>query len=182
MSELSRVEKRKRAKRAFVALLSVTFGAGLIVGIIGCSVISKAISKPVYLEKEPINVIKEKPLPAITNTNILHESEENESAWVEFKATAYCGCRKCCGIWAENRPNGKVIGAAGVELKEGVSIAADLSVLPKGSIVEIKGLGTYIVQDTGGAIIGNKIDVYFESHEDALEFGVQDVYLRIVSK
>ena len=33
----------------------------------------------------------------------------------------------------------------------------------------------YIVEDTGGAIKGHRIDIYFESHEAALEFGVQEV-------
>ena len=33
----------------------------------------------------------------------------------------------------------------------------------------------YIVEDTGSAVKGNHVDIFFESHEAALEFGVQEV-------
>ena len=90
----------------------------------------------------------------------------------EFKLTAYCSCAKCCGKWAYNRPNGIVYGAIGEELKEGYSIAVDPNVIPYNSEVIINGK-TYEAQDCGGAIKGNRIDVYFEDHNEALEFGVQ---------
>lgn len=90
----------------------------------------------------------------------------------EFKLTAYCSCSICCGEWAYNRLNGIVYGAIGEELKEGYSIAVDPSVIPYGTEVIINGR-TYKAQDCGGAIKGNRIDVYFEDHDDALEFGVQ---------
>lgn len=90
----------------------------------------------------------------------------------EFKLTAYCPCEICCGVWANNRPNGIVYGAIGEELKEGFSIAVDPSVIPYRTEVVING-NIYKAQDCGGAIKGNRIDVYFENHDDALEFGVQ---------
>ena len=90
----------------------------------------------------------------------------------EFKLTAYCSCEICCGEWAYNRPNGIVYGAIGEELKENYSIAVDPDVIPYRSEVIINGK-TYKAQDCGGAIKGNRIDVYFEDHDDALEFGVQ---------
>lgn len=90
----------------------------------------------------------------------------------EFKLTAYCSCSKCCGKWAYNRPNGIVYGAIGEELKEDYSIAVDPEVIPYKTEVIISGK-TYKAQDCGGAIKGNRIDVYFEDHNDALEFGVQ---------
>lgn len=89
-----------------------------------------------------------------------------------FKLTAYCSCSICCGEWAYNRPNGIVYGAIGEELKEGYSIAVDPEVIPYGTEVIIDGK-VYKAQDCGGAIKGNRIDVYFENHNDALEFGVQ---------
>lgn len=95
----------------------------------------------------------------------------------EFRLTAYCSCEKCCGEWALNRPkdeNGKdiVYGSTGAILAAGASIAVDPSVIPYGSQVEING-HTYTAHDTGGAIKGNRIDVYFDNHQDALSFGVQ---------
>lgn len=95
----------------------------------------------------------------------------------EYRLTAYCSCEKCCGIWAENRPldeNGKpIVYTANQSIaKQGVTVAADTDVLPFGTVLLIGG-HEYIVQDRGGAIKGNRIDIYFESHEEALEFGVQ---------
>lgn len=89
-----------------------------------------------------------------------------------FKLTAYCSCFICCGVWANNRPNGIIYGAIGEELKEDYSIAVDPNVIPYNSEVIINGK-TYEAQDCGGAIKGNRIDVYFKDHNDALEFGVQ---------
>lgn len=90
----------------------------------------------------------------------------------EFKLTGYCSCEKCCGIWANNRPNGVVYGAIGEELKENYSIAVDPVVIPYRTEVVING-HVYKAQDCGGAIKGNRIDIYFEDHDEALEFGVQ---------
>jgi len=90
----------------------------------------------------------------------------------KFKLTAYCPCEECCGKWANNRPNGIVYGAIGEELKEGYSIAVDPDVIPYKSEVTINGK-TYKAQDCGGGIKGNEIDIYFENHDDALDFGVQ---------
>lgn len=95
----------------------------------------------------------------------------------EFKLTAYCSCVKCCGFWAYGRPldengNDIVIGASGERLYQGVSVAVDPAVIPYDSKVYIGGK-EYIAHDCGGAINGNRIDVYFDKHEDALKFGVQ---------
>ena len=90
----------------------------------------------------------------------------------EFKLTAYCPCEICCGVWANNRPNGIVYGAIGEELTEGYSIAVDPNVIPYRAEVVING-NVYKAQDCGGAIKSNSIDIYFEEHDEALKFGVQ---------
>jgi len=112
---------------------------------------------------------------------------EDEPALVslgEFKLTAYCACEKCCGEWALDRPvdeagNPIVYGASGEVLAEGTSIAVDKAVIPYGTEILVNGC-TYKAQDCGGAIKGNRIDVYMSNHEDALEFGVQyaEVFLK----
>ena len=83
-----------------------------------------------------------------------------------FKLTAYCNCSKCCGKWA----GGKT--ASGTTPTAGRTIAVDTSVIPFGTKVVING-NTYIAEDTGSAIKGNRIDVYFSSHQSALNFGKQ---------
>lgn len=87
-----------------------------------------------------------------------------------FKLTAYCPCSKCCGKWA-NDASVKV-GSIGVPLVQGTSIAVDPKVIPYRSSVYIDG-HKYKAHDCGGAIKGNRIDVYFEDHSVALQFGVQ---------
>lgn len=60
------------------------------------------------------------------------------------------------------------------------AIAADPRVLPIGTVVQIQGMGTYTVKDTGGAIKGNRIDIWMSSN--AKKFGRKVVKLTIVSK
>lgn len=83
-----------------------------------------------------------------------------------FKLTAYCACSDCCGKWADG------ITATGTVPVQGRTIAVDEDVIPYGSEVIING-HTYRAEDCGGAIVGNRIDVYFDNHEEATEFGVQ---------
>lgn len=122
--------------------------------------------EPVVIEVEPISVIE----LAIEESE--PEPQPELISMGEFKLTAYCSCEKCCGKWAENRPEGKVIGASGKELIPGYSIAVDPTVISYGTIVIINE-HEYEAMDCGGAIKDNRIDVYFDNHTDALEFGVQ---------
>ena len=84
----------------------------------------------------------------------------------EFRVTAYCPCSDCCGEWADG------ITYTGAIATENHTIAVDPSVIPLGSTVEINGI-EYTAEDIGGAIKGNKADIFFNSHEDALEWGVR---------
>jgi 3D (Asp-Asp-Asp) domain-containing protein len=54
----------------------------------------------------------------------------------------------------------------------------DPNVIPYGTEVIING-HAYIAQDCGGAIQQNRIDIYFESHEQALQFGLQTAYVYV---
>lgn len=97
---------------------------------------------------------------------IVPQIRQQETQERVFTVTAYCPCRKCCGAYA----NGYT--ATGAKATQGVTVAADPAVLPMGTEIQIDG-HTYTVQDTGGAIKGNRLDLYFDSHEDALQWGVQ---------
>lgn len=103
-----------------------------------------------------------------------------EPEWIEAVATAYCSCEKCCGEWALNRPDGIVYTASGAVAQVGVTIAADWSVFPPGTVVYIDGIGERVVQDRGAAVKGNAVDLYFEDHDEALVFGRQTVRLYVV--
>ena len=80
--------------------------------------------------------------------------------------TAYCTCEKCCGEWADGTTY------TGTQATPGRTIAVDPDVIPLGSKVSING-NEYIAEDIGGAIKGNRIDVLFPTHQDAIHFGVQ---------
>ena len=98
--------------------------------------------------------------------------KEKKYFWMslgEFEITAYCG-GTCCS-------SGTGITASGNVAEEGKTIGVDPDIIPLGSKVKIVfSDGTehvYRADDTGSAINGNIIDLYMESHEDALVFGRQ---------
>lgn len=86
----------------------------------------------------------------------------------QYTIYAYCPCAKCCG-----KTNG--ITASGTIATEGRTVA---STLPFGTKLYIDGIGERIVEDRGGAIQGNKLDLFMSDHNSALQFGVRklDVY------
>lgn len=90
----------------------------------------------------------------------------------EMVLTAYCSCAKCCG-----KSDG--ITATGTLAKQGRTIAVDPRYIPYGTEVIIDGV-TYIAEDCGGAIKGNRIDLFFDSHSEALKFGKQTKKVRIM--
>lgn len=88
-----------------------------------------------------------------------------------YKVTGYCSCSKCCG-----KATGRT--ASGTIATAGRTVAAS-SALPYGTKVNING-HTYTVEDRGGAIKGNKIDIYFSSHAQALAWGVKYLPVEVV--
>ena len=84
----------------------------------------------------------------------------------EFKATGYCSCEKCSGGYAKTY--------SGTIPQAKHTIAADLDVFPLGTKLVIDGV-VYTVEDMGGGVDGNRLDIYFATHEDALDFGLQTV-------
>lgn len=92
--------------------------------------------------------------------------------WIWANVSAYCACAKCCG-----KTNG--ITASGAKAKANHTIAAP-STYKFGTKIEIAGMGVYTVEDRGGAIKGNKIDIYFNSHAEALKFGRRNLKIRVV--
>lgn len=96
-----------------------------------------------------------------------------QSVAESYIITAYCPCVKCCG-----KTDG--ITASGEKAIQGVTVAMNKTI-PFGTKIYIDGIGERIVQDRGGAIKGNKIDLYFDSHEKALEFGRQTKQVTILN-
>ena len=178
----SRSTKRKKdfAKRIIISWV-IVFILGLLLGTGTGILIGKATSKDepveIVLAAEP-NFFTEKVQEVEPITT---KPEEIEPIYLgNYRITAYCACKKCCGVWAENRPNGIVKGAMGVELTPGYSVASPLAF---GTKLYIEGYGDVVVQDRTASWVveeynGEIIDIYFNSHEEALNFGVRyaDVY------
>lgn len=92
---------------------------------------------------------------------------------VEVLSTAYCPCAKCCG------PNAKGITSLGLPAKQGV-IAVDPRVIPLGTKVYVDGYGFAVAADTGGAIKGDRIDVCFDTHDEALGWGMKRTKVYVI--
>lgn len=86
---------------------------------------------------------------------------------ITVRATAYCPCKKCCG-----KSDG--ITATGAKATAGRTVAVDPDVFPFGTEIIIDGR-TYVAEDKGGKIRGNAIDIFFENHDEARAFGVQQL-------
>ena len=98
----------------------------------------------------------------------------NGKAMGNFKLTFYCACRWCSGGYG----NGT---ATGTTCTEGRTIAVDPRVIPLGSKVYIEGFGDFIAEDTGGAIKGNKIDIYLNDHSRCYALGVARANVYVMS-
>jgi 3D (Asp-Asp-Asp) domain-containing protein len=91
-----------------------------------------------------------------------------------MEVTAYCPCSKCCG------PEAQGVTASGrlVTHNNGRFVAADTTVLPFRTKLVIPGYASeraVEVLDRGGAIKGNRLDVFFPTHAEALKWGRQKV-------
>ncbi len=91
---------------------------------------------------------------------------------MNVEATAYTAfCEGCSGITY-----------TGIDLRANPDqkvIAVDPSVIPLGSKVYVEGYGEAIAGDIGGAIKGNKIDLFMPNHGDAIQFGRQNVTIHV---
>jgi 3D (Asp-Asp-Asp) domain-containing protein len=100
-------------------------------------------------------------------------------------ATGYCPCQICCGwrrnwlgraVYASGSLKGqrKAVGvtASGTRARRG-TIAADTSRYPFGTTFYVEGYGYGHVEDRGGSIKGDHIDLFFPSHGEAIKWGLR---------
>lgn len=94
-----------------------------------------------------------------------------------FIVYGYCSCNYCCG--KEDK-----LTFTEVKALEGRTIAVDPSIIPIGSTVliyyEDELVGIFQAEDIGGDIKGNVIDMYFENHLDALDWGKKNCEVIVV--
>ena len=162
--------KRENLRRR---LLGVLFGVALSIPLLFVTLEDKNDVHVVKAERpqaEPLIEVK----PQITERIELIPTYKREEPKLvslgEFKITAYCSCEKCCGPYADGLTYTETVAT------EGRTIAVDPDVIPLGAMVVINGV-EYMAEDIGGAIKGERVDIYFNSHKDALEWGVK--YLEV---
>ena len=99
----------------------------------------------------------------------------NSAKGMQMIATAYCNSKVCINVpaWRDGKT------ATGTKARIGV-IAGDPAVIPLGSTVYIKSMGYFKAEDTGGAIKGNRIDIFVGDYKKAKEFGRKKVEVIIL--
>jgi len=88
-------------------------------------------------------------------------------------ATAYDGCYEC------NKPYYGLPSYIGLPLDRGI-VAVDPRVIPMGTRLYVEGYGEAIAADQGNAIKGNRIDLFFDTHQQALNYGMKTVKVTIL--
>ena len=83
-----------------------------------------------------------------------------------FKLTGYCPCEICSGKWA-NGPT-----STGTMPKADHTISVDPKILPFGSVVIINGK-EYVAEDSGGGVKNYHIDIFYNTHAEALASSVK---------
>ena len=146
-----------KLNRPIITNLSMTIGiilgTGVIVYHIGVIIYQHRIFSP----------------PSVVGAN--HPTPSADAPAADFNAivTAYCAKSCCCGRFADGF-------TASGKRAEGLICAADPK-YPFGSKFDVNGV-VYTVEDRGGAIKGNKIDLLFPTHQEALNWGVKNLKVR----
>ncbi|QMV48596.1 hypothetical protein Goe10_c00680 [Bacillus phage vB_BsuM-Goe10] len=124
--------------------------------------------KELSLKKESSKSVSSKEEKKVASSTPSKEEKPSEGRALTMVATAYtASCAGCSGITT-----------TGIDLRSNPGmkvIAVDPNVIPLGSRVHVEGYGYAIAGDTGGAIKGNKIDIFVPNRQDALAWGVRTV-------
>ncbi len=107
----------------------------------------------------------------VINHEQVYVKNTRSTRYLTVEATAYTAY--------DEGMSGQGITATGIKVHPGI-VAVDPRVIPLGSVVYIEGMGKFLAADTGGAIKGNKIDIYMTSRKEALKFGRRQVKVYIL--
>lgn len=155
--------------KTFKKEYSVTFVLSLIMALcvwFGYCIGHTAAETEIARQTENTPVARASVMPTENEVTTVPEYTE-----MTVTATAYCHCEICCG-----KSDG--ITATGTKATAGRTIAVDPSVIPYGTEVIING-NTYIAEDCGASVKGKSIDIYFDSHAEALAFGRQELVVSV---
>ena len=134
-------------------------------------VVQEPVNKIVQIRS---NVVTSRASTTVRGSNLpstsTNSSSSNGTVKI-YRITAYCPCAKCCG-----KATGRT--ASGTKATAGRTIAAS-SQFAFGTKLSINGK-TYVVEDRGGAIKGNRIDIFVNTHSEALKWGVKYLPVKVI--
>lgn len=126
------------------------------------------------VDTQEIKPIKKERKPADRGSREVKEVKKVKEVSRIFytEITSYCACTVCTGKQPSDSTYG--ITATGARAREGRTVATDFNYLPIGTQLKIEGFGDtiFIVEDTFGNVNkGYRIDIFFDSHQRAIEYG-----------
>lgn len=171
---MRRPRKRGVYYEPFMYLL-LTFLLGIAAGVLLSTALGRAALAVDKIEPPLVEIetIKEKPVILPDEPEEV-EPDPQSIGW--FTVTAYCQCQICCGKDPSDPAYG--ITATGTVATQGRTIAVDPDVIGYGSVVYFEGIdgfGGYVAEDTGSSTRGNHIDLFFNEHKEALEWGIRQL-------
>lgn len=139
----------------------------------------KEVSRQIVSEKvlkQPVNGIIEE---GQKTTLVTSRGQVSFSRAVKMTATAYDVSYESCG----KRPGDPQYGVtySGLRVRPGI-VAVDPRVIPLGTWLYVEGYGEALAADIGGAIKGNKIDLYYDNPSDVDRYGRKSVKVYILDK
>lgn len=137
------------------------------VGLIADGVVGAATRRELGLESAS--------LTASRSESTVSRAGSTSGRVLTMVSTAYDGCYQC------NKPYYGYPSYIGLPLARGIA-AVDPKVIPMGSRLYVEGYGNAIAADQGNAIRGNRIDLFFDTHAQALKYGMKTVKVTILGK
>ena len=183
-------ELRTDSRQTLTAIVILAIAACILAGFIGTSRARHNTRVVLATTVVPVTIVSD---------------SENAVQWktVQMRVTAYCPCSKCCGSYSDG------ITASGHKISQGDRFVAADKTYPFGTEMLIPGYntgdgyknskkcdnsnehknskecessknnGAVEVLDRGGAIRGKRLDVFFNTHQEALEWGVRHLDVKI---
>lgn len=178
----TREQKRKRRNDIIDSILIILF---LVDCILFFTWVERETNEDEQSKKEEVEAFEpiraetdffEVPCPEVTPDGFYDSYVPATSHSAVFTVTHYCGCSKCCGNYSDGSES-VAYGASGKRLEAFVSVAVDTSVIPLGTVLRDAEGRLYRAEDTGGAIKGNRIDLFVGDHQEAINMGVREMEL-----
>jgi len=140
--------------------------------------VTPAVLTPARTTDEPPAPVRTQKASSRTQKATARTQKASSITYQTMIVTAYCPCKICCGKHAK----GITASGKNVRYNRGKFVAADIRLLPFGTRLTIPGYASnrpVEVIDKGGAIKGNKLDVFFKTHEQAKKWGKQELLVQI---